>query len=43
VLATSLLVRPAATAIAFKVSVVLTEIAPVYGVEEVVGVVPLVV
>ena len=41
--ATALLVSPVATAIAFSVSVVLTVTGPVYLVEDVVGVVPLVV
>ena len=41
--ATALLVSPVATAIACSVSVELTVIAPVYWVEDVVGVVPLVV
>jgi len=41
--AAALLVYPAFTAIAVSVSVALTVIAPVYAVEDVVGVVPLVV
>ena len=41
--ATALLVSPEAAAIAWSVSVALTVIGPVYGVEDVVGVLPLVV
>ena len=41
--ATALLLPPVATAIAFSVSVESTWIGPVYSVEEVVGVLPLVV
>jgi hypothetical protein len=42
-LATGLLLRPLATAIAESVSVTATEIGPVYCVDDVVGVVPFVV